>query len=219
VLPAVAGSPSLPDFEGNAKEPLKDVQCIEPTQTHQPTRKKRTTGKSDAIASVVQEPSTAIAPVMGERTKKKHDDKTDGSKVWDAYSASMQRHWGMTPPRSAKTSALAKQLVDLVGVDQATRIATYYPSRRDRYYVAKGHPFGIVVSDHMKLLREITSGYKMCEEIVTHFVEGEQREESKKLHENEVIVNPLLMDEDEYIEYRKRKELVEVQYDIKLMEG
>lgn len=100
----------------------------------------------------------------------------DGTKVWEAYSLAMEVAWGTTPPKSAKTATCAKKLVDLVGIEKAIELAAYYPSRRKGYYVERGHPFELLVSDHMALLRELGAGLKLTPEIVKDIVSKEQSE-------------------------------------------
>ena len=88
-------------------------------------------------------------------------DPTPGSLVWKEYSEGMKRRWRTSPPRNAKTASICKQLVEAVGIDNAMALARAYPERVDKWYVEKGHPIGLLLSDYPKLLRDLSLGFKI----------------------------------------------------------
>jgi len=92
---------------------------------------------------------------------------TPGSAVWNAYSDGMRRRWRIDPPRNAKTASQCKQLVELVGIDNAMTLARAYPERVDKWYVEKGHPIGLLLTDYPKLLRDLALGFKVTREMAT----------------------------------------------------
>lgn len=123
----------------------------------------------------------AVAPAT--RKTKTPKPPTEGTEVWSAYRESMLKTWNMDPPRSAKTSSQATQLVGLVGLEKAKELASYYPTRRSQWYVTKGHPFGLLLSDHMALLRELSAGMKLTKEVVDEIVGQENLQTHEQLRE------------------------------------
>ncbi len=136
---------------------------------------------------------------------------TSGSRVWEAYRSAMLEAWNMDPPRSAATSSMAKRLVELVGEEEAIKLAAYFPSRRKDFYVRSGHPFKLLVADHMGLLREMAAGIKLTKEIVDDICKKEDTENYDKWAVVKEEKNALLMDDEEreaYFKEREQKELL-----------
>jgi hypothetical protein len=102
------------------------------------------------------------------------------SQVWKVYSDSMATNWSNPPPRNAKVNAQAKKLVDLVGLDNALILASYYPTRRKPFYIRKGHDFGMLLTDYHSLLLEIRTNTKLTDSLVKKISEREDSEESEK---------------------------------------
>jgi hypothetical protein len=172
--------------------------------------------KMDVAPPVCTDPKTAevvlLDPAPAGRKRppsKKIEGPTPGSQVWDAYAEAMQAGWNFTPPRSAKTAAQAKQLVELVGLENAMKIAAYYPTRRSDFYVKTGHPFGILLNDHMALLREINAGIKLTKDVVKDIVRREETETTVQRTAIEKETNPCLMSDEEWAEYVKEQEAIE----------
>jgi hypothetical protein len=143
----------------------------------------------------------AVAPAARKKTVKKEP--TEGTEVWNAYRDSMLKTWNMDPPRSAKTASQANQLVSLVGFEKAKELATYFPTRRSNFYVSKGHPFGLLLSDHMALLRELSAGMKMTKEVVDEIV----GQESLETHEQLRKLRPSIYSEEWEDWYEKQQRL------------
>lgn len=127
--------------------------------------------------------SLPVADAPAPRKPKSSKPPTEGTEVWNAYRESMLKTWGMDPPRSAKTASQATQLVGLVGLEKAKELAAYYPTRRSQWYVTKGHPIGLLLTDHMALLRELSAGMKMTKEVVDEIVGQENLQTHEQLRE------------------------------------
>jgi hypothetical protein len=140
------------------------------------------------------------------RAKKEKPEQTAGSQVWAAYVAAMQEHWRMDPPRSARTAAQAKQLAELLGVERATKLAAYFPTRRSNWYVQKGHPFGLLLTDHMALLRELENGIKFTPQVVKRIVDKEETETTCKVMELMPEENVLCMSDEEFAAWQAKKQ-------------
>jgi hypothetical protein len=149
------------------------------------------------------------APAGRKRPPKGTEGPTPGSQVWEAYSEAMQKGWNFTPPRSAKTAAQAKQLVELVGLENAMKIAAYYPTRRKDFYVKTGHPFGLLLEDHMALLREINAGIKLTKDVVKDIVSREETETTVQRMAIEKETNPFRMSDEEFAIWAKEQEALE----------
>jgi hypothetical protein len=173
--------------------------------------------KKDVADSVCTESKPPTEPVLldpapaGRKrpAAKKAEGPTPGSQVWEAYVAAMQQGWNCTPPRSAKTAAQAKQLVDLVGLELALKIAAYYPTRRSQFYVQRGHPFGLIISDHMSLLREVSAGVKLTKGVVNEMVQREETENACMYEQFRKETNPLLMNDEEFAEWKATQAALE----------
>jgi hypothetical protein len=150
----------------------KRCQTMHNTNTKINTNSKIRSKKEEDLKEVSKKP-LALAVASAPRVQ------TPGCRVWEAYVAAMEQHWNTTPPRNAKTSAQAKRLAELLGVEQAIALAAYYPTRRSDYYVQAGHPFGILVQerDYAALLREMSLGLKLTKETVREIVRREEGEE------------------------------------------
>jgi len=46
-------------------------------------------------------------------------------------------------------------------------LARAYPERVDKWYVEKGHPIGLLLTDYPKLLRDLALGFKVTREMAT----------------------------------------------------
>lgn len=104
----------------------------------------------------------------------------DTSLVWEAYCESYFEHWGIRPARNVKVNSAAKKLVSLIGVEDAIAIARYYPSRQNPYYIRRGHPFELLLTEELVLRREIQSGLKFTPKLIDKIVDAEQSAETAK---------------------------------------
>jgi hypothetical protein len=92
----------------------------------------------------------------------------------------MKTAWKVEPPRSAKTAAQAKRLVELVGIDNAIRLAEYFPTVAKKYYIDRAHDFGILLNDYQALLRDLTLGFRVTNEITRKIVSESDSQEYRK---------------------------------------
>jgi hypothetical protein len=84
---------------------------------------------------------------------------SDGSKVWTAYAMAYEQRMRVTPIRNAKQNSLCSQLVQRLGVENAVKIAAFYLTHPNSYYMQNKYPLGLLVKD--------------CEGIYTEFQRGE----------------------------------------------
>jgi hypothetical protein len=133
---------------------------------------------------------------------------TPGSQVWSAYVQAMEQCWNLTPPRSAKASSQAAKLVELVGLETALKLAAYYPTRRSDYYVRTGHPFGILLTDYMAMLREVNAGIKLTKGVVKEIVSKEESENACRFDQVRKETNIGLMTDEEFAEWEREQELL-----------
>jgi hypothetical protein len=86
--------------------------------------------------------------------------KTDGSQVFEAYSASYQERYKIPPVRNAKTNALCSQLVKRLGLQEALQTVKFYITHNDAFYFRSGHSLSLLVRDAEKLRTECLTGAK-----------------------------------------------------------
>lgn len=76
----------------------------------------------------------------------KPDSQIPTSGIREAYKKSYFARYGITPIWSAKENAMAKKLVDNVGLAEGIKLAEFYPTFDDRFHAMKKHPFALLVS-------------------------------------------------------------------------
>lgn len=89
------------------------------------------------------------------KAKPKEEPKT--GPVWQAYSAAYRRKYGADPVRNATVNGQLAQVVNRLG-DEAAFVAEFYLSHKNRFYVEKMHPVGLLLSDAEKLRTEWATG-------------------------------------------------------------
>jgi hypothetical protein len=77
--------------------------------------------------------------------------------VWQAYSAAYRARYTTDPVRNATVNAQMAQVVARLG-GEAEFVAEFYLSHRNRFYVEKMHPVGLLLSDAEKLRTEWATG-------------------------------------------------------------
>jgi hypothetical protein len=180
------------------------LRQIKQNKTKQNKTKKRNSEEDVAVgfSAVAEAPA---APPSKKRSKVVKDG-TPGTQVWEAYTQAMQEAWNLTPPRSAKSASQATKLVELVGIETALKLAAYYPTRRSDFYVRTGHPFGTLLTDYMAMLREVNAGIKLTKGVVKEIVSKEETENYCKFDQFRKETNPLLMNDEEYAEWKKEQQ-------------
>jgi hypothetical protein len=159
--------PAVESKQLEASETMPDPLC-----SHLPPSKRR----ASAIA-----PATAVA--------------SPASQIWQAYSESMKQLWNTEPPRNAKVNAQCKMLHEAVGLNTALALARYYPTRCKKFYVQRGFPIGLLLTDYPSLLIEMANNTKLTDRIVHKLVENEEAQESSKRLELEPL-DPFSLDDE-----------------------
>lgn len=77
--------------------------------------------------------------------------------VWQAYSTAYQARYEVEPIRNATVNGQLAQVVARLGAEAAF-VAEFYLSHKNRYYVEKMHPVGLLLSDAEKLRTEWATG-------------------------------------------------------------
>lgn len=93
--------------------------------------------------------------------RKKSPTVSKGGPIWEAYSTAYESRYGQRPARNARDNSLCAKLVDLIGAEDAAKVAAFYLTHHDRWYVSKLHPLNILVADAQKLRTEWLAGTKM----------------------------------------------------------
>jgi hypothetical protein len=190
------------DSNGPEKRPVTDIL----TKLNKAKQNKAELRRdvADGFSAVAE--ATAASPRKG--SKKAGEEGTPGTQVWNAYCRAMQECWKLTPPRSAKTSSQAVQLVELVGLETALKLAAYYPTRRAEFYVKTGHPFGTLLTNYMEMLREINAGIKLTKGVVREIVSKEESENACKFDQVRKETNIGLMTDEEFAEWEREQSLM-----------
>jgi hypothetical protein len=106
---------------------------------------------SDSLPSVPSgQPPAEVRP-----RKVKPEAKT--APVWEAYSTAYLARYGVEPVRNATVNGQLAQVVSRLG-EEAAFVAEFYLSHRNRFYVEKMHPVGLLLQDAEKLRTEWATG-------------------------------------------------------------
>jgi hypothetical protein len=84
--------------------------------------------------------------------------KTNGSLTWEAYAEAYLHRYGVEPKRNKKMNSLCKTLCERLGAEEAPKVAQYYLSSRNGYYVSRGHALECLVKDAEKVRTEWATG-------------------------------------------------------------
>jgi hypothetical protein len=77
--------------------------------------------------------------------------------VWQAYSTAYRAKYSVDPVRNRTVNGQLAQVVERLGVEAAF-VAEFYLSHKNRFYVEKMHPVGLLLSDAEKLRTEWATG-------------------------------------------------------------
>lgn len=89
------------------------------------------------------------------------DQRAKTFKPWANYAITYRRRYGVYPIWNAKVAGQLAQLVDRVGADFAPGVAAYYLSMNSQFYVAKGHPVGLLLNDCETIATQMQTGSQM----------------------------------------------------------
>lgn len=81
--------------------------------------------------------------------------------AWAAYAASYSDRYGTEPSRNATVNGQLAAFVKRIGAEEAPDVAAFYVKHDDAFYVRKGHPVGLLLSDAEKLRTEWFTGKKI----------------------------------------------------------
>ena len=84
-------------------------------------------------------------------------EKTEGSKIWDAYKEAYERRYRVAPVRNAKTNSQCASLHKRLG-ENAVEVITFYLTHNAQKYVANCHPIGFALSDAESLNTQMLNG-------------------------------------------------------------
>jgi hypothetical protein len=93
--------------------------------------------------------------------KPKADPAQTSTPVWEAYSESYEKQYGVAPIRNMQANTFCKRLIERIGMDNAVKVAAWFPSHRASWYVTKGHSLQCLLGDCEKLLTECVAGFRV----------------------------------------------------------
>lgn len=155
-------------------------------------------GSNIAKGSSDQPSRSEIIPISCEikelsKPAKKPKPTLSSQSIKKVYVDSFRSRYGSEPAWAAKENTLANALIANVGLENALRLAEYYPTYIDAWHVKQRHPFALLVSQYHKVLTDMQN--------IKHVVDA-------RTHEKEF---------DEKVEeyqYRKRKEELRIKIDL-----
>lgn len=143
----------------------RDAATIDDTRTtraehdHVPLRNERTNETNvterDVTDGAAGVPPTAPDPGVASKPKKPP---AKTAAVWEAYSQAYRKRYGHDPEDNATIRSQMAQFVSRVGAEDAPLIAAFYVGHNHRYFVEKGHSFGLCLQDTTKLRTEWLRG-------------------------------------------------------------
>lgn len=82
------------------------------------------------------------------------------NRVWAAFGAAYFARYRVNPVRNHVVNSNLCALIDRVGEEDACRVAMFYLSHTDRFYLNAKHPVGLLLKDWQKLHTEMRTGTK-----------------------------------------------------------
>lgn len=118
-------------------------------------------GEDQTLASSPEENPAPSLPAVAKATASKKSD--DGSKesnreAWESYSLAYRVRYGVDPVRNAKVARNVQDFVKRVGAEEAPKIAAFFVSHNDPFYVRTGHDFGVLLKNAEKVRMEWATG-------------------------------------------------------------
>lgn len=99
-------------------------------------------------------PRTARPP----RIEMSVERRANAAAVWQAYGDAYFNRYGAAPVRNARINRMIQDLLDRLPADEAPAVAAFYLRSASAFYVAKGHPVGLLLADAEKLRTEWATG-------------------------------------------------------------
>lgn len=92
-------------------------------------------------------PSPAPTPSPAPKLAKPAKEAPPTAAVWEAYSAAYAAVYGAPPVRNAQVNGKLANFVTRIPQDEAPDVARFYLACKDRLYVEKCHPVGLLLQD------------------------------------------------------------------------
>lgn len=89
------------------------------------------------------------------------DQRAKTFRPWANYAMAYRYRYGVWPIWNARTAGQLGQLVDRVGAELAPAVAAYFLSMNHQFYVAKGHPVGLMLQDCETIATSVQTGQQM----------------------------------------------------------
>lgn len=142
----------------------------------------RDTEKTQKVVTHTKGENEALTPVKTNVRKKEATQETKEKKenelfeVLDGFKNAMLKFWNIEVFLSPVNFRHAKNLISAVGYENAKLVAAYYPSRREKFYLQKGHDLRYAILDANKLLGEIQTGIKKTNAVINKLASDEETE-------------------------------------------
>jgi hypothetical protein len=78
--------------------------------------------------------------------------------TWEAYSAGYRQRYGAEPLRNQAVNGQLARFVDMLGAEDAPKVAAHYLSVEEPFYVTKYHPVNLMLQDASKLRTQWFTG-------------------------------------------------------------
>ncbi|ARS51522.1 helix-turn-helix domain-containing protein [Kushneria konosiri] len=82
-------------------------------------------------------------------------------RAWANYALCYRKRYGVFPIWNQRTAGQLSQLVDRVGAEIAPGVAAHYVQLNNQFYVSKGHPVGLMLSDCETIAMQMQTGSHM----------------------------------------------------------
>jgi hypothetical protein len=118
------------------------------------------TGFSDSPITDLSDhpPAEDGSPAKRPRAAKQPKEPAPTTAIWMAYATAYQQKYKTPPVRNAMVNGQLAQLLTRLGAEDAQAVAEFYLGHKNRYYVEKMHPVGLLLSDAEKLRTEWFTG-------------------------------------------------------------
>lgn len=117
---------------------------------------KQTPSKNQANSQADDQANTKQTPGKGQAKAKQTPGKS--VRVWESYQAAYFARYRVNPIRNHQVNSLLCKLVDMVGEVDAPKVAAFYLTHGDRFYLNAKHPVGLLLRDWQKLHNEMQTG-------------------------------------------------------------
>lgn len=150
------------------------------TKKPKPSKKRGSVVNGSSSFDNGSEPLTltpTLTPTLTQPHARSQDNNSPTTSVRGAYVKSYEVRYGIKPIIAAKENSLLKRLVASVGLEDAIRIVSQYPSYQDPWHVKQKHPLGLLIAQLDKVRVELNDPRKMLDAGMAH--KELKREENK----------------------------------------